>query len=104
MSTETVPAEDHIREFCNLGYAAGCPRLPAERDWDSVRFSLAGVSEAEMTLCYACERDHAPVAHGTLTYELHDGNWREPPPDVRIGRLAAGYVHAYRARRGSASI
>ena len=93
-----MPAEHHIREFCNLGYAAGCPQLPAERDWDAVRFSVAGLSAAEITLHYACERAHAPVAHGTLTYELPGENCREPHPDPRIGRLAAGYVRAYRAR------
>ena len=75
-AAETVPGEDHLREFCNLGYAAGCPQLPAERDWDAVRFSVASLSESEITLHYACERDHAPVAHGTLTYELV---WRGLP-------------------------
>lgn len=103
-AAEAVPAENHIREFCNLGYAAGCPQLPAERDWDAVRFSVAGLSEAEITLHYACERDHAPVAHGKLIYELPGGNSREPHPDRRVARLADGYVRAYRARTGSASI
>ena len=104
MSTETVPAEDHVRQFCNLGYAAGCPRLPAERDWDAVRFSVAAASEKEIMLHYACELNHAPVEHGTLIFELPGGNCREPHPDPRIGRLAATYVRAYRAGTGSAGI
>ena len=38
---DTVPAADELREFCNLGYAKGCSRLPADRAADAVRFSIA---------------------------------------------------------------
>ena len=34
-----------LREFCNLGYAEGCGRLPQERVWDSVRFAARTVSD-----------------------------------------------------------
>ena len=67
---EMTPGEALIRENCNLGYAAACPHLPRQRDWDAVRFSVAVAGEEEITLRFTCEIDHAPVTHGTLTYEL----------------------------------
>ena len=35
------PTNQELRELCNLGYAASCPRLPKERAYDAVRFSIA---------------------------------------------------------------
>jgi hypothetical protein len=96
-------AEAHIREFCNLGYAVACPNLPGTRDWDAVRFSVAGASAGQIKLRYTCELNHAPVEHGTLTYELERESWREAHSDARINRLAASYMHAYRARQTRAS-
>jgi hypothetical protein len=98
------PAHTHIRDFCNLGYAAACSHLPRERDWDAVRFSVAGASAEKITLRYACELNHAPVEHGTLTYELAREGWRETHSDARINRLAASYLHAYRTRETSALV
>jgi len=109
-----------IRDFCNLGYATSCPRLPRGRDWDAIRFSVASSSSAEITLCYICELAHAPKAHGTLTYDLVTEAWRDAPGatseattsdattseatrDVRVRRLAASYLQAYRARQSGAS-
>jgi len=104
-SGEEIPAEEgHLHEFCNLGYASGCPHLPETRDWDAVRFCVAGSGEGEITLQYACERSHAPVAHGTLTYQLKTESWRDADVDARIHRLAASYLHAYRIRRGGVLI
>ncbi|MGB9234410.1 MAG: hypothetical protein WCC04_08345 [Terriglobales bacterium] len=96
---EITPAGTHIREFCNLGCATACPHLPPERDWDAVRFSVAGSSGEQITLRYACELRHAPVTHGTLTYDLSGESWTSTHPDARINRLAASYLHAYRVRR-----
>lgn len=96
---EVTAGEAHVREFCNLGYAVLCPHLPQNRDWDAVRFSVASASEEQITLHYACELGHAPKEHGTLTYELKSECWREAHADARVNRLAASYVHAYRARQ-----
>lgn len=99
-SGEEIPAEEaHLRKFCNLGYANGCPHLPEMRDWDAVRFCIARSSDEQIQLQYCCERGYAPVAHGTLTYELKSERWREVHPDARINRLAASYLRSYRARR-----
>jgi len=96
---EAAVDEAHIRKFCNLGYATGCPHLPPKRDWDAVRFSVAGSSAEEITLCYACELGHAPVEHGTLIYDVSRERWRNAHGDPRVDRLATSYLHAYRARQ-----
>jgi len=101
---ETPAAPEHIREFCNLGYAIECPHLPRERDWDAVRFAISRTSAEQVTLQYACELAHAPAAHGTLTYDLKSECWRNPHPDARIQRLATSYLHAYRVRQSGGSV
>jgi hypothetical protein len=98
-----LPAsESHLREFCNLGYAAACPHLPRNRDWDAVRFSLARVSPEQVTICFVCEAAHAPIEHGKLTFDLASETWLNVHPDPRVSSLAAGYLQTYRARLGAA--
>jgi hypothetical protein len=54
------PTNQELREFCNLGYAAGCPRLPEERAYDAVRFSVAHDRGAQLMLWFVCESRHRP--------------------------------------------
>lgn len=91
----------YVRDFCNLGYASACPYLPATREWDAIRFSVAGASAGQITFTYICERNHAPAAHGTMTYDFAAEAWRDAHPDPRVLRLAASYLRAYRARQSS---
>ena len=98
------PLDSEIREFCNLGYASGCPRLPHDRDWDAVRFSVAGANGDKITVLYACEFGHAPVEHGKLTFDLDGERWLEAPVDARVRRLADCYLKTYRDRRARAII
>lgn len=100
-----------IRDFCNLGYATACPHLPSVRDWDAVRFSVAGTTPTQITLCYVCEFAHAPKAHGTLIYDLAAEAWRDPAGaisdttnDARVRRLASSYLQAYRMRQSAAPL
>jgi len=99
--TATEVDAAYVRDFCNLGYATTCPHLPRTRDWDAVRFSVAGCSAEQITLCYVCELGHAPVEHGTLTYDRRGEVRREATSDARVLRLASSYLRAYRARGGA---
>ncbi len=112
---ELAPSDLHLREFCNLGYATGCPHLPLERDWDAIRFSIARVSDEQITICFECELGHAPVEHGELIFDLRREAWdlrRETwltaqgkaHEDARVRRLAACYLETYRARRESVAV
>jgi len=99
-----TPLDLEIRDFCNLGYASGCPRLPRERDWDAVRFSVSSANGDKITLLYVCEFGHAPVEHGKLTFDLINEGWLDAPADARVQRLADCYLKAYRDRRANALI
>jgi hypothetical protein len=95
---ELAASDNHLREFCNLGYATACPRLPQPRDWDAVRFSVARANPNQVTLRYVCELDHTPIEHGELTFDLPHQVWLNPHADARVQRLASCYLEAYRAR------
>jgi|SRR5271165_975238 len=104
-SGHELPASDAaVKEFCNLGYAAACPHLPAQRDWDAIRFSVARANAVLVTLWYVCEAGHAPRHHGKLSYDLHRGVWLNPHPDERVQRLAHCYLQTYRSRQNHASV
>jgi len=109
-TTQERPAsEDHVRDFCNLGYAAACPHLPLRREWDAIRFSIAQVSPQQVTICFVCELAHAPVEAGNLTFDLAGNvllgvnvysrdSQLDSHNDPRVIRLATSYLQTYRAR------
>lgn len=92
-----TPTHDELREYCNIGYAKQCPRLPAQRDADSVRF-MARESGNFVSIKYLLERGHAPVSHGELRYDPAAGQWSEPHPDRRVQTKAQCYLESYLAR------
>jgi len=94
-----TPDETTLREFCNLGYAHGCPRLSADHDWDAIRFSVASASDDQVTLWYVCEAAHAPRQHGQLTCDVVQQAWLNPHPDARVQRLAACYLQTFQSRQ-----
>ena len=101
---ELAASNDHIREFCNLGYATACPHLPQRRDWDVVRFSVARANREQVTICFVCELAHAAIEHGELIFDLAGEVWLTPHPDPRVRTLASCYLHAYRTRRDAVFI
>jgi len=88
---------------CNLGYAANCPRLPRERSCDAVRFAVISDTGEKLLLCFVCERDHQPMQHGTLEYEIAGGHWQSSHSDVRLQKMAECYVEGYLERRVAAA-
>jgi hypothetical protein len=99
--------EQHVQEaFCNLGYADPCAWAPRERAWDAVRFGVvsspnAGLSDAaERTtrtvyLRYVCERNHLPVEHGSLEFDLSQRTWLQGHGDPRVQRMAECFLDSY---------
>ena len=94
-----TPDDAAIRDFCNLGNATACPHLPAQRDWDAIRFSVARASAGQITLHYVCESAQAPSGHGKLSFDLVRQRWLNPHSDPRVQRLADCYLETYRARQ-----
>jgi len=93
------PTDQEVREFCNLGYAAGCSRLPKERAFDAVRFSIARDRGAQLQFWFVCESCHRPAGSGMLEYDLSVGQWVSSHADLRIQKMAECYLQSYLARR-----
>jgi hypothetical protein len=93
------PTPDDLREFCNLGYASKCLRLPSQRDYDAVRFSVARDQGSRLFLWFVCEAGHHPAKFGTLEYDVDLNHWVSGHPDLRIQKMLDCYVQAYLQRR-----
>ncbi len=100
---QVIPSDHELRQFCNLGYAAQCQRLPAQRRFDAVRFSVARDRDQRIHLYYVLEAAHRPGAHGLLEYDAAVGRWAVTHPDPRIQAMAACYLDSYFERRRAAS-
>src|SRR5277367_2258883 len=92
-----APSQEELRDFCNLGYAEGCGRLPRERLWDSVRFAARTVSEengdrAHIQVRYVCERAHRPAEHGMLLFDPVEARWEQKHRDSRVQRMAECFL------------
>jgi hypothetical protein len=93
------PTNEELRELCNLGYAAGCTRLPTVRASDAVRFSIARDRGAQLLLWFVCESEHRPAAYGMLEYDLPARQWVSSHSDRRIQKMAECYLESYLLRR-----
>jgi len=94
-----VPTEIELKDFCNLGYASRCAKLPAERRADCLRFAVGKDESNKITLHYVYERDHAPVEHGRLEYDCSAKRWTVPIQDTCAQRQAECYLAGYLERR-----
>lgn len=100
-----TPLVQELQNFCNLGYAQGCGRLPRERTWDSIRFGARTVGEGKtgsgfsVQVQYVCERGHRPAGHGVLQFDAGRGGCAEPHQDARIQRMAECYLESYLEKR-----
>ncbi len=94
-----TPSDDELREFCNLGYAAHCPRLPNPRRFDAVRLSVARDRDQRIEICCVLETAHRPGAQRMLEYDAANGRWTSTHPDPRIQAMAGCYLESYLQRR-----
>ena len=99
----SVPDRQQLQQNCNLGYASTCPRLPAQRAWDSVRFCVSGQENSVISLAYVCERNHLPGEHGRLEYRLADRRWAKFHGDPRIQTMAECFLDSWLRRRQAGS-
>lgn len=103
-----IPLQEELLEFCNLGYAQGCGRLPQERLWDSVRFAARSVvsegksgTTGRIQVRYVCEREHLPAEHGWLEFDMAEARWQQSHRDSRVQRMAECFLQAYMERKKS---
>jgi len=109
-----APPQDVLEAFCNLGYASGCGWSPAERSWDAVRFAVSAPLDAAkrkdsrskgleansvhanvLLLRYVCERDHRPVEHGDLEFDVSRAVWQRQHGNPSIQKMAECFLESY---------
>lgn len=93
-----------LQELCNLGYASKCGRLPKDRSYDAVRFSVARDTGAQLLIWFACEAGHYPCNHGQLEYNPSLTTWVSSHQDPQIQKLAECYVQSYLTRKSNSSL
>jgi len=96
---EIVPSAEALRDFCNLGYATACNRMPADAVAHALRFSVTRDTGDRILLHYALERNHAPGEHGQLEYDRRTSVWLQGHPDACVQRQAECYLSSYMERR-----
>ena len=98
--------DETLRLHCNLGYAetggAACVHLPADPEFDAVRFQLSGGKAGVVRVQFACERGHRPAWCGELRYDRAAKIWMVAP-DARLAPLAEAAVQAWMERHNPAS-
>jgi hypothetical protein len=107
-----IPAQHILEAFCNLGYASSCSWAPKDEDraWDAVRFAVCAPPESPMRghsdtgteipprvlrLRYVCEKNHLPVEHGDLEFDLSQAAWLRRHDDARVQRMAECFLDSY---------
>ena len=105
-----TPSQEELQEFCILGYAEGCGRLPHERPWDSIRFAARVVNAQNngagqrIQILYVCERKHLPAAHGLLEFDAAQAHCARPHSDSRVQKMAECFLAAYVEKRSKEEV
>jgi len=109
----SIPSQDVLESFCNLGYAASCDWAPTDLALDAVRFAVAApekVASAEQSsslteparmlrITYVYERDHRPAGRGELEFDLAGAAWVRPHQDPRIQKMAECFLESYLTKK-----
>lgn len=106
---DEVPAQNILEAFCNLGYADCCAWAPRERPWDAVRFAVSAPQDPQkgrgtgsasvIQLRYVCERNHLPVEHGSLEFDLTSAAWSRRHDDSRLQKMAECFLESYQKKK-----
>jgi hypothetical protein len=94
-----TPTDTELRDFCNLGYASECGRMPEARFADCVRFALSKDEGTRILLQYVYERAHEPVKNGLVEYDCLAHQWIVSLSDGIVQRQAECFLSSYLERR-----
>jgi hypothetical protein len=105
-----VPPQDILETFCNLGYASNCSWSPLTGVWDAARFGVSArrnpaaptdeqcatpIPAGVLLVHFVCERNHRPVEHGDLEFDLARATWLVRHGDPRIQKMAECFLESY---------
>ncbi len=85
---------DTLRRCCNAGYARGSCDQAAHAEADAFRFLIKSNSNGVIAVAWSSERDHHPVAVGTLSVTI-DADTESP-----LQRQARACARAYIRQSG----
>ena len=92
---------EELSEFCNMGYATRCSRLPQERAADSHRFRVTHAGE-QITIFFCSELRHAPVEQATLIFDQAGDRWIQAHSNACVQRQAECALRSWQAQRAPA--
>lgn len=103
-----LPSLEVLEASCNLGYASSCSWAPVDRVCDAVRFSVAAPASTKesgpnsasppvriLRLHFVREKNHLPVDHGDLEFDLSQANWLHRHEDPRVQKMAECFLDSY---------
>jgi hypothetical protein len=85
-------AVDVLRRCCNAGYARGSCQRAAQTDADAFRFLIKANRDGVVDVAWSSERNHHPVAVGTLTVDCRTDTTRTEPLELQARACAAAYL------------
>lgn len=83
---------DVLRECCNAGYARDSCRRAAQSDADAFRFQIKANREGVIDVAWSSERNHHPVAVGTLAVDCNHSIAETGPLERQARAFAAAYL------------
>jgi hypothetical protein len=65
----------------------------------SSRPAVIDPSQHTIRVVYICERDHRPVHHGHLEFDLKKSVWLQSHDDVRVQKMADCFLESYLTKK-----
>jgi hypothetical protein len=90
--TEALIPVGVLRQYCNAGYARDSCQRAAQSDADAFRFLIKANRDGVVDVAWSSERNHHPVAVGTLTVDCRIGTTAEEPLESQARACAAAYL------------
>ena len=83
---------DVLRQCCNAGYARDSCGRAAQSDADAFRFLIKANRDGVVDVAWSSERNHHPVAVGTLAVDGNSGAIESTPLERQARACAAAYL------------
>jgi hypothetical protein len=83
---------DVLRQCCNTGYARDSCVRAAQSDADAFRFLIKANRDGVVDVAWSSERNHHPVAVGTLAVSCKIGATQTGPLESQARAYAAAYL------------
>jgi hypothetical protein len=83
---------DVLRQCCNAGYARASCQRAAQSDADAFRFLIKANHDGVVDVAWSSERNHHPVAVGTLAVDCKTGAAQTGPLESQARACATAYL------------